>query len=107
MILVSGLLALTTGIYGVQDPQLMVDLYAQVGLTMSTDLIIPLGYIQVLFGLVAILGGMAAMWGARYWGLATTGGFLGFLASGALFLGTILGLIGLVLIVAARKEFRN
>jgi hypothetical protein len=47
------------------------------------------------------------MWQARRWRLALIGGTLGTLAGGALFVGTIVGGIGLLLLVASRGEFQS
>jgi hypothetical protein len=107
LILISGLLALTTGVYSIQDPELMAELYAEVKVNLSIEIIEAFGYVQVIFGIVAIVGGLFAMWGARYWALAFAGGFLGFVASGGIFLGTFVGLIGLILVAISRKEFRS
>jgi len=107
MVLISGLMALTTGFYSIQDPEMMMELYADVQLSMDRDTIMIFGAIQVIFGLVAIGGGLMAIWGAKYWGLATAGGILGTVAGGALFVGTLVGAIGLILVVSSRKEFRS
>lgn len=105
LILIAGLMALTTGIYSIQDPELMVDLYSEVRLSLTVDFVVNFGYVQAIFGIVAIIGGLSAMWGTRFWALAIVGGFLGFLGSGALFVGTILGLIGFILVLISKKEF--
>lgn len=107
MILISGLMSLTTGAYSIQDPELMLELYSDVQLNFTRDMVMLFGVIQILFGSISLVGGLMAFWGAKYWGLATAGGILGIAAGGALFVGTILGAIGLILVVSSRKEFRS
>jgi len=43
----------------------------------------------------------------RAWAIAVVGGFLGTLAMGTIFLGSILGLIGLMVIATSKRFFRN
>ena len=106
MILISGVLAVLTGIYMVVDPETFVQLYTDIGYTFATEVMVGAGVMTLIFGIVAIAGGVAAV-KRRSWGLAVIGGFLGFIASGAFFLGTILGLIGLILVAISKREFRS
>jgi hypothetical protein len=106
LILISGILAVITGIYMVIDPETFVELYTGIGYTFSTDVMVGAGVMALIFGIVAIAGGLAAL-KKRSWGLAVIGGFLGFIASGAFFLGTLLGLIGLILVAVSKREFKS
>lgn len=106
LILISGILAVITGIYMIVDPETFVQLYTDIGYTFSTDVMVGAGVMTLIFGIVAIVGGVAAI-KRRSWGLAIIGGFLGFVASGAFFLGTLLGLIGLILVAVSKREFKS
>jgi hypothetical protein len=58
-------------------------------------------------GIMAILGGVMAI-RRRHWGIAVLGGVFGLLTFGIFFIeGSILGLIGLVLIAMSRHEFER
>lgn len=61
------------------------------------------GGIFVIFGLVAIVGGIMAVQ-RKMWGLALVGSILGLLALGFI-LGSVLSLVGLILIAISKKEF--
>jgi len=104
LILVSGILGVLTGLYSLADPGTMVALYSDIGLALSNELVLLWGAISLIFGLVAIVGGVMAL-RRRSWSIAVAGGLLGTLASGAVFLGTILGLLGLVMVVSAKRFF--
>jgi hypothetical protein len=59
------------------------------------------------FGTMAILGGIMAI-RRRHWAIAIIGGIFGLLTFGIVLLeGTLLGLIGLILVVMSRMEFRR
>jgi hypothetical protein len=62
------------------------------------------GAIFVILGLVAILGGY---FGVRrtHFGLAILGGVLGLFTIGPYFVGSVLALVGLILVAVARKDF--
>ena len=84
----------------------MVSLYAELGIPFSADTIMVLGAVSLIFGLVAVVGGVMAL-RRRAWAIAVVGGFLGTLAMGTIFLGSILGIIGLMVIATSKRFFRN
>ena len=61
------------------------------------------GGIEIVFSLIALIGGVFAIQ-RKMWGLGLAGGILGLLSFG-FFIGSILALVGLILIAISRKEF--
>jgi len=61
------------------------------------------GAIEIIFGIVAILGGIFAVQ-RKHFGLSILGSVMGMLGLGFTF-GGLLGLIGLILVAISRKEF--
>ncbi|MEK6851013.1 MAG: hypothetical protein AABY30_00585, partial [Candidatus Thermoplasmatota archaeon] len=59
--------------------------------------------IEIIFSLIALIGGVFAIQ-RKMWGLGLAGGILGLLTWG-FFIGSILALVGLILIAISRKEF--
>lgn len=106
LIMISGLLAFITGLSMVVYSDSFVNWYSQVFINLTSDAILIWGVIMLVFGLIAIVGGVIATQ-RRFWAIATVGGFLGFIASGGFFLGTIFGLIGLILVVISKDEFKD
>jgi hypothetical protein len=104
LILMSGILGALTGLYELIDPETMASLYSDMGIGFTTDAVIIFGAISLIFGLVAILGGVMTF-RRKMWPLAVTGGLLGTIASGALFLGSILGIIGLAIVLTSKCDF--
>lgn len=72
------------------------------GLGLETILYV-CGAIFIIFGLIALLGGIMALQ-RKMWGLALVGSILGLLGLGLL-IGSILALIGLILIAISKSEF--
>lgn len=64
------------------------------------------GFMIIVIGAVVILGGASALV-RRFWPLSMAGGVLAIMAVGPYFLGTVLGLIGLILVAMSRQEFRT
>jgi len=62
------------------------------------------GSIFIIFGLIAVLGGVMGVM-RKMWGLCLVGGIFGLLGIG-FGLGSILGLVGLILTAISRKDFR-
>jgi hypothetical protein len=62
------------------------------------------GGIEIIFGLISILGGVMAFQ-RRTWALALTGSILCMLSIGPYFISSILGLIALILVAVSREEF--
>lgn len=63
------------------------------------------GSIAIIISLITLLGGVMAMQ-RKMWGLALAGGILGLFTLGWFALGSILSLIGLILVAVSRREFR-
>jgi hypothetical protein len=61
------------------------------------------GMVDIVFGAIAIVGGVFALT-RKHFGLAVTGGVFAILGLGLL-IGSLLGLIGLILVVVSRKDF--
>lgn len=104
LILISGILALITGVYMMADPGSLLQMYSDIGYEFTEDTIVAAGAITVIFGIIAVAGGAMAI-KRRHWGIAVAGGVFAFLGSGFFFIGTLLGLIGLILVIVARREF--
>jgi len=68
-----------------------------------SDLLLVCGAIFIIFGLIAVLGGVMGVM-RKMWGLALVGGIFGLLGVG-FFLGSILGLVGLILTAISKKYF--
>ena len=62
------------------------------------------GAIEIVFGTIAIIGGVFAVM-RKHFALAVVGGIFGLIGIGFL-IGGLLGLIGLVLVAISRSEFR-
>jgi len=63
------------------------------------------GIIGIVLSLITLLGGVMGFM-RKMWGLALVGGILGLFTLGWYFLGSLLSLIGLILIAISRKEFQ-
>lgn len=68
------------------------------------DILTVCGAIFIIISLIVILGGF---FGAtrKHWGIAIVGGVLGLFVIGPMLVGSLLALIGLILIAVSRKEF--
>ncbi|MFA5101899.1 MAG: hypothetical protein WC525_01980 [Candidatus Thermoplasmatota archaeon] len=62
------------------------------------------GIIGAVLSIVVLAGGIVAL-KRKAWSLAVIGGILGLFTIGPMLLGSILSLIGLILMVISRKEF--
>ncbi len=71
-----------------------------------SDFLAIFGALVLIFGLIALIGGVAAV-RKKYWPIAVVGGVVAIFGIGPSFLGTVLGLIGLALLVISRKEFEQ
>ncbi len=110
LIIVAGVLALVMAISFIMlDPQDLEELDNQQlrdsGITFSDlDEILGIcGVIEIIFGTIAIIGGLFAVT-RKHFALAVIGGIFGLISIGFL-IGGLLGLIGLVLVVISRDEF--
>lgn len=106
LILLSGILAVPTGLISIIDPEFVAQFYADLGFAFGADVFFAFGMFSLIFGIVAVAGGFMA-YKSRYWKLAVVGGIMGTIASGAIFLGTILGLIGLAMVAISKADFEN
>jgi hypothetical protein len=61
------------------------------------------GIVDLIFGVLAVIGSIFAL-KRTHFGLAVVGGVFAFLGFGFV-VGTLIGLIGLILVVVARREF--
>lgn len=110
LIIIAGILALAMGVmYIVLEPS---DLEswgyspvseADMSLSEIADLLGTCGAIELVFGLIAIVGGVFAMM-RRSFVLSIAGGIFGMIGIGFLF-GGLLGLVGLILVAMSRSEF--
>jgi len=111
---VGGILILIAGIMGLAMGGIMlaidVDDLDQWGVDVTgtldfiEDILTVCGAIFIILGLIAVLGGIFGVM-RKHWGLAILGGVLGLFVIGPLFLGSILALIGLILVAVSRKDF--
>jgi len=104
LIILSGLLALLTGIYTAVEPGYIMEMFSDLDLPIEEGVVVASGILTMIFGIIAMSGGYFAI-RRRHWGLAIVGAILGMLASGVLGLGFILGLIGLILVAISRRDF--
>lgn len=107
LILLAGLMGLAMGVMmlaiNVEDlEQYGVDV---AGLTdMIEGILTACGVIWAILGIIALVGGVFGVM-RKHWGLAVLGGVIGLLVIGPYFLGSIFSLIGLILVIVAKKDF--
>ncbi len=63
------------------------------------------GIIGSVLSIITLAGGIVAL-SRKAWGLAVIGGILGLFTIGPLLLGSILSLVGLIIVVISRNDFR-
>jgi len=63
------------------------------------------GVIGCILSIVTLAGGIVAV-KRKAWGLATIGGILGLFTIGPILLGSIISLIGLIIVIISRKDFQ-
>jgi hypothetical protein len=107
LILVAGLMGLALGAIFLTIDVNQLDQYG-ISVSGATDMIEDIlnvcGTILVILGLVAILGGVFGVM-RKHFGLVILGGVFGLLCIGPWFLGSLLALVGLILVAVARKDF--
>lgn len=106
LITLSGIVAIPTGLVSIVESGFVAQFYADLGFAFGADVFFAFGILSLIFGIVAVAGGLMAYKG-RYWKLAVVGGVMGTIASGAFFLGTMLGLIGLITVAISKADFEN
>jgi len=106
LVIIAGILALANGLlflaFSTADLT-GISLPPEVSLEDIESIVRVCGVIEVIFGFVAILGGIFAIQ-RKHFGLAILGSVLGMLGLGFT-IGGLLGLIGLILVAVSRKEF--
>lgn len=60
--------------------------------------------IEIIFAILAIMGGICAVQ-RKVWGLALTGAIFCMISIGPMFISSILGLIGLILVAISKQDF--
>jgi hypothetical protein len=98
LILIGGLLALVNGIYT-----------AAVGAAVSVlpgvgEILMVCAAIQIIFAILALVGGICGIQ-RKVWGLALVGSIFCMISIGPMFISSILGLIGLILIAISKDDF--
>jgi hypothetical protein len=73
--------------------------------SMLQSFLLTCGIIGCILSIFTLVGGIVAV-KRKAWGLAIVGGILGLFTIGPLFLGSIMALIGLILVVISRKDFQ-
>ena len=68
------------------------------------DILTACGAILVVLSLITALGGVFGIM-RKHWGIAVVGGVLGLFVIGPFGLGSVLALVGLILVAVSRKEF--
>ena len=71
---------------------------------MVEDILTACGVIAIIVSLIVLLGGFFGVM-RKHWGIAIVGGVLGLFVIGPLMLGSVLSLVGLIMVAVSRKEF--
>lgn len=71
---------------------------------MLEDILTVCGIIFIVLGLIAVLGGFFGIQ-RKHWGIVILGGVLGLFVFGPYMLGSLLALIGLILVAISKKDF--
>jgi hypothetical protein len=111
---IGGILILIAGIMGLAMGGILiaidVDQLADYGVDVAgitdtlEDILTVCGAIMIILGLIAVLGGVFGVM-RKHWGLAVLGGVIGLFVLGPFMLGSLLSLIGLIMIAISKKEF--
>jgi hypothetical protein len=73
--------------------------------SMLQSILLTCGIIGCILSFFTLVGGIVAV-KRKAWGLAIVGGILGLFTIGPFFLGSIMSLIGLILVAISRKDFQ-
>lgn len=109
LILIAGLMGLVTGgilLMAAGEVDTLGDWgvdVAGVG-DMLEDILTVCGIILIVLGLIAVLGGFFGIQ-RKHWGIVILGGILGLFVLGPYMLGSLLALIGLILVAISKKDF--
>jgi len=108
LLVVSGLIGIITGLIFAALSSTVIDMlgetYGEDVLRMAEGVLVACGVIWFIIGLIALIGGVFAI-RRKKWGIAVVGGVFGLLTFGPWFIGSILGLIGLILVAISKDEF--
>jgi hypothetical protein len=69
------------------------------------SILVTCGIIGCILSILALTGGIVAV-KRKAWGLAIVGGMLGLFTIGPFFVGSVMSLIGLILVAISRKDFQ-
>jgi len=94
------------GDYMEDEPSVDEDVASEIEAAQDTvaTVVIVCGAIFLVFGILALLGGVFAIQ-RKKWGIALVGSIFALLSIGVFFLGSIFGLIALILIIMSKDEF--
>jgi hypothetical protein len=108
LLMISGLIGIIYGLVFVSLSSTVIDVlggtYGEDVLKMLEGVLVACGVIWFIVGLIALIGGVFAI-RRRRWGIAVVGGVFGLLTLGPWLIGSILGLIGLILVAISKDEF--
>lgn len=107
LIFVAGLIGMATGgiLLAINAEDLDAYGFGVAGMTsMIENMLTVCGIIFIVLGLIALVGGVFGVL-RKNWGLAVLGGVIGLLVLGPYMIGSLLSLIGLVLVAVSKKDF--
>lgn len=108
LVMISGIIGIITGLSIAILASTAIDtlegLYGAEVLAMMEGILVACGVTWFIIGLIALIGGIFAIRGKR-WGIAVVGGVLALFTVGPYFIGSILGLVGLILVAISKDEF--
>ncbi|MDH7508198.1 MAG: zinc ribbon domain-containing protein [Methanomassiliicoccales archaeon] len=108
LIIISGLIGIVMGLIlaalSGEIEEMLQDMYGPDVISAVEGALVACGVIWFIIGLIALVGGVFAI-RRKKWGFAIVGGVLALLTVGPWFIGSILGLVGLILIAMSRNEF--
>ena len=108
LILVAGLMGLVLGIMlmTIDIDELVNWTGVDIGDTLDfvEDILDICGAIAAIFGIIAVLGGLFGVM-RKHYGLVILGGVFGLLCVGPFGVGSLLALVGLILVIVSKKDF--
>jgi hypothetical protein len=108
-ILISGILGLLTAVYLIWFGNFFISDYLDYGYyddyDIYTTVFLVCGALMLIFSILALLGGVMAMT-KKSWGMGIVGGIFALFTIGPLFLASILGLIGLIMVGVSKADFQ-
>ncbi len=100
-----GICCVLGGIFGMGYGALYLALGSSYSAYFDTGILMICGALMLIFGIMGMLGGVLAIQ-KKNWAFALICGILGIFSGGPVFLGSILCLIGVILIAVSRDSFR-